>query len=52
MIDLTLIVPDRLHVNYIATTKTYVMIGKHILPVDDPAIPGEWQLPNGPIRHS
>ena len=34
MTNLTLIVPDRLHVIYNATTKTYVMIGKHILPVD------------------
>jgi hypothetical protein len=47
MTDLTLIVPDRLHVIYNATTKKYVMIGKHILPVDDPEIPGQPRVTGG-----
>jgi hypothetical protein len=47
MTDLTLIVPDRLHVIYNATTKEYVMIGKHILPVDDPPIPGQPRVTGG-----
>jgi len=45
--DLTLIVPDRLHVIYNAATKKYVMIGKHILPVDDPPIPGQPRVTGG-----
>jgi hypothetical protein len=47
MTDLTLIVPDRLHVIYNATTKKYVMIGKHILPVGDPPIPGQPRVTGG-----
>ena len=47
MTDLTLIVPDRLHVIYNATTKKYVMIGKHILPVYDPEIPGQPRVTGG-----
>jgi len=47
MTDLTLIIPDRLHVIYNATTKNYVMIGKHILPVDDPPIPGQPRVTGG-----
>lgn len=47
MTNLTLIVPDRLHVIYNATTKKYVMIGKHILPVDDPPIPGQPRVTGG-----
>ncbi|MCY2950552.1 MAG: family 43 glycosylhydrolase [Planctomycetota bacterium] len=47
MTDLTLIVPDRLHVIYNAATKKYVMIGKHILPVDDPPIPGQPRVTGG-----
>jgi len=47
MTNLTLIVPDRLHVIYNAATKKYVMIGKHILPVDDPAIPGQPRVTGG-----
>ncbi len=45
--DLTLIVPDRLHVIYNAMTKKYVMIGKHILPVNDPEIPGQPRVTGG-----
>jgi hypothetical protein len=45
--DLTLIVPDRLHVIHNAATKQYVLIGKHILPVDDPAIPGQLRVTGG-----
>jgi hypothetical protein len=47
MNDLTLIVPDRLHVIYNAATKKYVMIGKHILPVNDPDIPGQPRVTGG-----
>jgi len=47
MTNLTLIVPDRLHVIYNATTKKYVMIGKHILPVNDPPIPGQPRVTRG-----
>jgi hypothetical protein len=45
--NLALIVPDRLHVIYNAATKKYVMIGKHILPVDDPEIPGQPRVTGG-----
>jgi hypothetical protein len=45
--DLKLIVPDRLHVIYNATTKKYVMIGKHILPVYDPDIAGQPRVTGG-----
>jgi hypothetical protein len=45
--NLTLIVPDRLHVLYNAATKKYVMIGKHILPVYDPDIPGQPRVTGG-----
>jgi len=45
--DLELIVPDRLHVIYNATTKKYVMIGKHILPVYDPDIAGQARVTGG-----
>jgi hypothetical protein len=47
MTDLALIVPDRLHVIYNPTTKKYVMIGKHILPVNDPPIPGQPRVTGG-----
>jgi len=47
MTNLTLIVPDRLHVIYNAMTKKYVMIGKHILPVNDPEIPGQPRVTGG-----
>jgi len=47
MTNLTLIVPDRLHVIYDAATKKYVMIGKHILPVDDPPVPGQPRVTGG-----
>jgi hypothetical protein len=47
MTNLTLIVPDRLHLIYNAATKKYVMIGKHILPVDDPEIPGQPRVTGG-----
>ena len=47
MTNLTLIVPDRLHVIYNAATKKYVMIGKHILPVNDPPIPGQPRVTGG-----
>jgi len=47
MTNLTLIVPDRLHVIYNAATKKYVMIGKHILPVLDPDIPGQPRVTGG-----
>ncbi len=47
MTNLTLIVPDRLHVIFNAATKKYVMVGKHILPVDDPEIPGQPRVTGG-----
>lgn len=47
MTNLTLIVPDRLHVIYNAATKKFVMIGKHILPVDDPEIPRQSRVTGG-----
>jgi len=47
MTNLTLIVPDRLHVLYHDSTKRYVMIGKHILPVNDPEIPGQPRVTGG-----
>jgi hypothetical protein len=47
MTNLTLIVPDRLHVIYNAVTKKYVIIGKHILPVDDPEIAGQPRVTGG-----
>jgi hypothetical protein len=45
--DLTLIVPDRLHVLYNDATRQYVMIGKHILPYADPEIPGQPRVTGG-----
>jgi len=47
MTDTTLIVPDRLHVLYNETTGKYVMIGKHILPVNDPSIPNQPRITGG-----
>jgi len=47
MTDTTLIVPDRLHVLYNETTEKYIMIGKHILPVNDPAIPQQPRITGG-----
>jgi len=47
MTDTTLIVPDRLHILYNETTGKYVMIGKHILPVNDPAIPHQPRVTGG-----